>query len=213
LTSEYTVTVNLLGDIADRLGHILGRPITIICPTSHEESVYGPDAIIENLPMPGRVFALQFKRPLEGNMCAAKFTVREDQSLALRSNFNRREAFYVFSPYPLTANFVAQRAMVLNGSAFVDVHNVPWLKGSASKTVKYSNPVGSHQIWITDPRKYVPVPEVSTWEDIEKNIPEIGREVRRKEDFQEVKKAKKKGCGKMHYVYVPNEEHEPFMYR
>ena len=211
-TSEYTVTVNLLNDIAYRLGQHLRRHITIICPTPHEESIYGPDAIIESLPAPGRVFAAQFKRPLEGKTCAATFTVREDQYNALLNNFNRREAYYVFSPYPLTANFVAQRASVLNHSAFVAVHALPWLKSTASKTVKYKNPVGSHQIEITDPRKYVTVPQVSTWEDIQENIAEIGREVKRKEDFIELTERKKKGLGKTYYVYIPSKEHETFTF-
>ena len=112
-TSEYTVTVNLLSDIVHRLEYRLRRRITVICPTPHEEYRYGPDAIIENLPTPGRVFTVQFKRPYEGNGCAAKFTVMEDQYNTLRNNFGRREAYYVFSPYPLTGDFVSQRESVL----------------------------------------------------------------------------------------------------
>jgi hypothetical protein len=212
-TSEYTVTVNLLDDIAYRLGQHLKRHITIICPTPHEEKKYGPDAIIESLPAPGRVFAVQFKRPFEGNACAAKFTVREDQYNALRNNFNKKEAFYVFSPYPLTADFVAQRASVLSDSAFVDVHALPWLKSTASKTVKYKNPAGSHQIEITDPRRYVPVSEVSTWEEMQENIDEIGREVKRKKDIDEITEQKKKGIGKTFYVYISGDEHESSEFR
>jgi len=211
-TSEYTVTLNLLDDIAYRLWQHLRTRITIICPTSQEESRYGPDAIMESLPIPGRVFAVQFKRPLEGNGCAAKFLVREDQYNALRTNFKRTEAFYVFSPYPLTANFVAQRASVLNCSTFVDVHNLPWLKRSAKKTVRYLNPIGSHQIQIiTDPRKYVSIPQISTWENIQKNIEEIGRRVSRREDIHKVTERKKKGFGKTYYVYIHGNQHEPFI--
>lgn len=212
-TSEYTVTVNLLDDIAYRLGQHLKRHITIICPTPHEEKTYGSDAIIDSLPAPGRVFAVQFKRPYEGNACAATFTVREDQYNALLSHFNKSEAYYVFSPYPLTANFVTQRASVLDDSAFVDVHALPWLKSTASKTVKYKNPIGSHQIEITDPRRYMTVPQVSTWEEIQENIAEIGREVERKKDITEITERKKKGIGKTYYVYISGQKHESFAFR
>jgi hypothetical protein len=189
----------------------LRRPISIICPTPHEENRYGFDGLIEQLPA-GRVFAVQFKRPLIGSRCAAKFLVRQDQCNALLSWFNPKEAYYVFSPYPITATFVAQRTLALRNSAFVDVHNLSWVKGTASKTVKYLNPMGSRQLQITDPRRYVAIKGVSSWEEIQENINQIGRVVQRKEELRRMIREDKKGRGKTYYIHIPSKEKEAVVF-
>ena len=86
------------------------------------------------------------------------------------------------------------------------------LRARSRRLVKYVAPVGSNQIEITDPRKYLPVPKVSSWEDMEKNIMEIGRKVKRKEEIDKLKRDKR-GLGKVFYLYIPGNEQEPFAYR
>jgi hypothetical protein len=161
-TSEKTTEVNTLSDITSLIERISKRKVTIIAPTQRDEADLGFDEIIEDLPS-GRIIAFQFKRPyftpsIPG---CSRFYLDTQQLQRLLGNFSRREAYYVFVPYPLNSDFVQNRQHLLNDAIALDVYDVPNAQkvSQQSRTVRYyrnRNVYGNlnNVIRVADPRVY-----------------------------------------------------------
>jgi len=208
LVSENTVTFNLLHDIIERLQRKHGGLLTVIAPTPRQESIYGFDAVIQDLP-PGVVLAFQFKRPVIHRTYSASFTVRRDQCNKLARWFLPRQACYAFAPYPLIQGFLNNRNIILDHTTFADPHNMlgSWRgKASETRTVGYVSPPGSHQLMITDPGRYVDLKSYS-WGDIQETVFEYGMRIPLSdEERKRISALKEKlpfgGFGKTYYVHV-----------
>lgn len=122
-TSEKTVEVNVLRDLANCLQENTGRQVTIVAPTQIEERRYGYDDILKGLP-PGRTIALQFKRPYPKNSDYADFQISGRQHSTLRRKFRLpNHAFYVLSPFPTIREIMNIRSTLLNKTIVIDVQS------------------------------------------------------------------------------------------
>lgn len=158
-TSERTIEANVLADIVHYIGGKYRRTVTIVSPTQNQEVVFGFDATFEGLP-PGRTVYLQFKRPYsyssKKHANLARFYLDTRQQQALMSNFNRREAYYVFVPLPKVREVVANRTRLLQIGVALDVYDVPNARKTTqkSRTVKVTKSALAPSVQVADPRIY-----------------------------------------------------------
>lgn len=145
-TSEKTVEVNVLHELANCIERATGRQVTIVSPTPFQENFLGYDDMLEGLG-PGTIIALQFKRPFTKDPDHANFIISRDQYLTLSDLFDVNQAFYVFAPFPTIGEFIRIRPNLLQSTIIVDVTNTD-----------LQNMLGAHKRMIRIIK--TPIPEV-----------------------------------------------------
>ena len=208
--SEKTVEINLLHELIACLKSKLERSITAIAPTQHEEARSGFDEEICGLP-PGRVLALQFKRPQEyhSSFDSAKFLVNSRQlQILLRKFPDTGHAFYVFSPLPTTKEFLRERERLMQRTIAVDIHDF----GQCSKiqqsynTVKVEKQTGDVKIACN--REYGKTVKRYTVEELCDGLAEckVGMKIKPSHKLKnDVEYSDHSGMKEMFYVYIPEE--------
>lgn len=165
-TSEKTTEINTLSDLTVLIENLSSGKVTIVSPTTRDERKLGFDELIEDLP-PGRLLALQFKRPLSMRRPnCVRFLVNTVQMQALLGNFLPRQVYYVFVPYPINSDVIQNRRSLLKDAIGVDVYNFPNARkiSKGSRTVRYCKAGSSYSLVITDPRTYE---KIETGESLE----------------------------------------------
>ena len=160
-TSEKTVEVNVLNEMAAYLVKRTRAVPTFIAPTQNMEDTLGFDEYIRGLPN-GILVCLQFKRPFPLNRPAnyVRFLLDTSQLQTLLGNFQRNQVFYVFSPIPFVYDVSGMRRRLLRISLAVDPHNIPNARKTTQKTRTVRMSRTGFDISIADPREYQSVHNV-----------------------------------------------------
>jgi hypothetical protein len=173
-TSEKTLEINVLNELAAYVWSRFGLTLTIIAPTQSDEDRLGFDEIMEGLPS-GRVLAVQFKRPHEmvRPRDAVRFYLDTRQLNTLASNFSKRQAYLFLTPLPKNSQVVANRLSLLRRTVALDIFDIPNLRKMSQQTRTlrvYKTLTSRPYVEIADPRRYEPVRNIS-------NVVEVARMV------------------------------------
>ena len=212
-TSEKTVEINVLHELISCLENGLKKSITAFAPTQLEEKELGFDEIIDGLP-PGRILALQFKRPQEHSTGVdfAKFSINSDQLRTLLQKFpHTGQAFYVFSSFPTTEEFVRERKQLMQRTVAVDIHDFEPFSGTRQlrSTVKIEK--RTCDVRIAHNRTYHQIMKKYTMKSLCENLAgcKIGMKIKSthklKNDAEYSSDNRTKKIIKITYVYTPNE--------
>jgi len=179
-TSEKTLEINVLNELAAYVWSRFKLTLTIIAPTQSDEDRLGFDEIMEGLP-PGQVLAVQFKRPYEMGRPsdAVRFYLDTRQLNTLASNFSKRQAYLFLTPLPKNSQVVTNRLSLLRRTVALDIFDIPNLRKTSQQTrtlrvYTYKTPTPRPYVEIADPRRYEPVGNIS-------NVAEVARMVSRDE--------------------------------
>jgi hypothetical protein len=206
--SEKTIEVNVLNELASYLWSHHQLTMTAISPTQVEEDTLCFDDILEGLP-PGRLFAIQFKRPYQMRRPrdAVKFTVSTRQLSRLASTFFPNEAFLFLTPLPTNDLLVNNRLNLLRVTVALDVHCIPNAQKTSQKTrtIRIHLPlVGPSRMEVSDPRKFEKIEGILTVAKLARSISEIevGYEIRDQEKYERKERKERIGVRRMYYVHV-----------
>ncbi len=212
-TSEKTVEVNVLSDMACLLESSTGRKVTIVSPTQSQENTLGFDDIIEGLPS-GRAVALQFKRPfqLRRPSNAVRFIIDTQQLQRLLNNFMAGEAFYALVPFPLTTDLLRNRAQLLELSCALDVFDIPNPRKISQNTRTIRHYTGTTLsglsiigVEVSDPWTFEGLERISTLKSLCHQLIEnrIGRSTR--EQRERPRERKKLGVRRLYYLHLSSD--------
>lgn len=208
--------VNLLASMVSLIETLTRRVVTIVAPSQPEEERLAFDEIFADLPS-GRVLALQFKKPYERRgPFAVAYTMNVIQQVKLVTTFHRNEAFYALVPYPLVAQFIANRNLILDTSLAVDVHDIP-MPGKAAQTTRtirhQTGWTGSgspyFRVTVTDPAPHYDEAEARSFRSIAKILVEgkIGRLFDRPSKLDRIRDREKAlRLRKLYFVHLSLEE-------
>lgn len=208
-TSERTLEFNVLNELAAYLWMMSRLTLTVISPTQVEEDTLGFDDIVEGLP-PGKVLAVQFKRPKQMIRLknAVRFTLDTLQLNNLARNSGRGEAYMLLAPLPLNQQVVNYRRRLLTVTIAIDVFDVPNLTKTAqrTRTVRVYPSVKPARVEIADPKRYQAIDAFSTVAELGKRISskDIGIDVSAGEKGHDV--LKKIGVRKLYYLHIGRAE-------
>jgi hypothetical protein len=184
-TSEKTLEINVLNELAAYVWSCFRLTLTIIAPTQSDEDRLGFDEIMEGLPS-GRVLAVQFKRPYEmvRPRDAVRFYLDTRQLNTLASNFSKRQAYLFLTPLPKNSQVVANRLSLLKRTVALDIFDIPnlWKMSQQTRTLRvYTHKTLTSRpcVEIADPRRYEPVGNISNAVEVARMVSqgEAGLEV------------------------------------
>lgn len=185
--------------------------VTFIAPTQPEENRLGFDEIVEGLP-PGRVIAIQFKRPhqLVSPPNVVRFQLDTSQISTLYHYFGKGQAFLFLTPLPKNNQIVKYRRRLLPRTIALDIHDVPRTTKQTQTTrnvrVYPQSTLGSTPlVTIADPRKFEAIENPSTAAQIADSVctGDIGFKLTKDYSHQEKpNKEVKEGMGRIYYIHV-----------
>jgi len=183
--------------------------MTAISPTQVEEDTLCFDDILEGLP-PGRLFAIQFKRPYQMRrpQYTVKFSVSTRQLSRLSITFFPNEAFLFLTPLPTNDLLVNNRLNLLRVTVALDVHSIPNVRKTSQKTrtIRVSQLTsGSKRVEVSDPRKFEEIKDTLTAAQLAGSISqkEVGYSINENRKEYERKERKERiGVRGMYYIHV-----------
>jgi hypothetical protein len=202
---EKTVEVNYLSELCRRFNY----KVTIIGPNSGIENEVGFDAFCAGLP-PGRIFALQFKKPHPRKDGKARFIIDVDQLHTLLDNFQANMAYYVVFPYTDLAHFINahQNNAFIRNTKLIDIYDIPLgrKKGKKTRTLKY-NSISDQE--ITDPITYLKINKSYTLDQLIEQMNEetVGIQVNSDRTLNSESQTRGRNFGKTYFIhYNTNQE-------
>lgn len=209
--SERTIEINILNELASFLYSRFNLTITAISPTQNEENTLCFDDVLEGLP-PGRVIAIQFKRPhlMQRPPNVVKFIASTRQLSRLSQAFQPNEAFLFLTPITTNQALVNNRLSLLRLSVAVDIQTIPNVgkRTQETRTIRVyppQQPFGIPRVSIADPRKYEDIPNVTSISSLAREIAE-GEKGLNITDDKESRRDKKIGVRKLKYLHIGEAE-------